>query len=381
MFTDFLKPVSKELQDFAESCNSFCLGAYVKFKEDYLIDQNQKNNDKIALIGIQEFRSLDSDEQEDTDFELVRTSLYELKKGNWNLPIYDFGDIVPSGNKTDTAKVFIKVLNRLLKEKFFVIILGGSPSLGFYQYRAYDEIIKNLNYFIVDEKLSLGNEIFKANDDNYLTKIITSEPLNLMNFTNIGYQTYFVAQEELDLIEALNLEAIRLGVINQEIKEVEIYTREANAGVINLGAIEANCFASSKNITPNGFNSREICGVAKYIGSSYVLSSVYISNYIEKYKKEDHLLVSQIIWYLIEGRNHRLEIKSFDDVQYFNKIFVPSDMTDFIFYQNVQTDQWWIEINEKNGRNKIIPCSKSDYSMAVAGEIPTKWWKYFKKFF
>ena len=133
MFTDFLKPVSKELQDFAESCNSFCLGAYVKFKEDYLIDQNQKNNDKIALIGIQEFRSLDSDEQEDTDFELVRTSLYELKKGNWNLPIYDFGDIVPSGNKTDTAKVFIKVLNRLLKEKFFVIILGGSPSLGFYQ--------------------------------------------------------------------------------------------------------------------------------------------------------------------------------------------------------------------------------------------------------
>ena len=92
-------------------------------------------------------------------------------------------------------------------------------------------------------------------------------------------------------------------------------------------------------------------------------------------------MVSQIIWYLIEGRNHRLEIKSFDDVQYFNKIFVPSDMTDFIFYQNVQTDQWWIEINEKNGRNKIIPCSKSDYSMAVAGEIPTKWWKYFKKFF
>ena len=148
-----------------------------------------------------------------------------------------------------------------------------------------------------------------------------------------------------------------------------------------MGAIEANCFSSSKNITPNGFNSREICGVAKYIGSSYVLSSVYISNYIEKYKKEDHLLVSQIVWYLIEGRNHRLEIKSFDDVQYFNKIFVPSDMTDFIFYQNIQTDQWWIEINEKNGRNKIIPCSKSDHSMAIAGEIPTKWWKYFKKFF
>ncbi len=381
MFTDFLKPVSKELQDFAESCNSFCLGAYVKFNEDYLIDQNQQNTTKIALIGVQEFRSFDKDDPEDTDFDLLRTSLYELKKGNWTLPIYDFGDLIASEQKSETGERLTKILAELIKANYFVILLGGSPSLAYYQYRAYDQLQKNINFFSVDEKLRLGNELLVVNDENYLTKIITSEPLNLIDYSNIGYQTYFVSQEELDLIEQLNFEAVRLGVINQDIKEVEPYTREANAGVINLSSIEANYFKSTKNLTPNGFNSREICGLVKYIGSSYVLSSIYLSNYVEKYNKCDHLLISQMIWYLIEGRNHRFERKNIDDAQYFDKIFVPSDITNFIFYRNTETNQWWLNVSENENEPKIIPCSLSDYEKAVAGEVPLRWWKYFKKFY
>ena len=383
MFTDFLKPVARELQDFAKSCNSFCLGTFVKFTKDIIEDDAHRNLEKIALIGIQDFRSKNADEQDDTDFDLLRTSFYELKKGNWTLPIYDFGDILPSADKTETGEVFSKVLKALIQEKYYVIILGGSPSFGFYQYRAYDEIIKNISYFTIDEKIRLGNEIHIANDENYLTKIIASEPLNLLDFSTIGYQTYFVGQEELDLLEQLNFEAVRLGLVNQSIKEVEHYVREANAGLINLAAIESSCFKSSKDLTPNGFNSREICGVAKYIGSSYVLSSIYISNYFEKYKKVDHLLVSQILWYLIDGRNHRLERKSFDDAQYFDKIFVPSDIQVFVFYRNKETDQWWIEIKDREETElvRIVPCSKLEYTKALAGEIPNKWWKYYKKFY
>lgn len=384
MYTDFLKPVTKELQDFAKSCNSFCIGANVNFEKEVLVDPNEfKQKEKIALIGVQEFRSLNSEEQEDTDFNFLRTSLYELKKGNWTIPIYDFGDIIASDHKVDSGEVFQKVLTSLLKDQFFVIILGGSPSLGFYQYRAYDSVIKNLHYFTVDEKMRFGNPLHQANDNNYLSKIIDSEPLNLLDFTHIGYQTYFVGQEELDLIEQLNFEALRLGQINQDLKEIEPYTREAHAGLINLSSIEANCYESSKDLTPNGFNSREICGVAKYIGLSSVLSSIYISNYIERYKKVDHLLVSQLIWYLVDGRNHRPERKNFDDTQYFDKIFVPSDVQVFVFYRNIQTDQWWIEINEseEGEGNRIIPCSSQDYTKALEGEIPYKWWKYFKKFY
>jgi hypothetical protein len=43
----------------------------------------------------------------------------------------------------------------------------------------------------------------------YLTKII-DEPNNLFNYCNIGYQTYYNSQEEIDLIEKLFFDAYRL---------------------------------------------------------------------------------------------------------------------------------------------------------------------------
>lgn len=382
MYTDYLKPVSKELQDFAKSCNSFCIGANLNFEVNGLDDEHVHSKHKIAIIALQENRSNPKDVIEDLEFDLIRTALYSLKKGNWQLPIYDFGDLIPSSDKSSFLEIATSTTHSLIKENFFVILLGGSPSLAYAQYRAYDTLVKNLHFVTVDEKIRLGNELLNVNDDNYLTKIITSEPLNLMEYSSVGYQTYFVAQEELDLSEHLNFEALRLGELTSDIKEVEPLVRNANAAVINLNSIEANYFSSTTDLTPNGFNSREICGIAKYLGTSYAMSSVYISNYVEKYKHLDHLLLSQMIWYLIDGKNNRPEQKSFEDLQYFEKFYVPTDIEDFIFYRQIDTNQWSIEIKSKDDENKIIiPCSVKDYERALNGEIPVKWWKFFKKFY
>ena len=382
MYSDYLKPVSKELQDFAKSCNSFCIGSTIHFKLDELDEDLSNSKNKIALIGIQENRSNPKDSEEDLDFDLIRTALYSLKKGNWSIPIFDFGDLISSHDKSTSLELMTKVTENLLKENYFIIILGGTPSLAFAQYRAYDNLIKNLHFVTVDEKIRLGNELLNVNDDNYLTKIITSEPLNLMDYSTLAYQTYFVAQEELDLSETLNFEALRLGEITADIKEVEPLVRNANAAVINLNVIEANYFSSTTHLTPNGLNSREICAIGKYLGASYNMSSVYIANYLEKFHHLDHLLFSQIIWYILDGRNIRPEIKNVEDLQYFEKYYVPTDIEDFIFYRQIDTNQWSIEITSKDNEEKIIlPCSVKDYERAINSEIPKKWWKFFKKFY
>ena len=78
------------------------------------------------------------------------------------------------------------------------------------------------------------------------------------------------------------------------------------------------------------------------------------------------------------------EIKKFDDTQYFDKIFVPNEGSDYTFYRNTYTNQWWIEVEitvENVTKKEIISCSEKDYSQALNGEIPNKWWKYYKKFF
>ncbi len=383
MYKDFLKPVSEELQDFAKSCNSFALGQVIKFRED-VIEIDEKSNDKIAIIGVTEFRSKQKDLIEDVDFSLVRTQLYELQMGNWSIDLYDFGDVIYYDDKAETEKVFREVTNGLIRDGYVVVILGGNPSLGYQQYRAYDEIVDKVYYLTIDHKLRLGKDEVQTTENNYLTKIISNEPFNLLDYTNIGFQTYFVAQEKLDLLDQLNFDAVRLGIISENVKEIEPYSRDANAALLNLSSLQGSDFSSSKNMTPNGFTSREICALTRYLGFSNKLTSLYVCDYIENYKKLDHLLISQMIWYFIDGKNHRPEIKSFEDTQYFEKIFVPTEGYNYIFYRNIFTNQLWIEVdNTVDGERKIeiISCSEKDYEQALNGGIPNRWWKYFKKFY
>ncbi|WP_312556035.1 arginase family protein [Empedobacter brevis] len=383
MYKDFLKPVSEELQDFAKSCNSFALGTSIKFCED-VIELDEKSKDKIAIIGVTESRSKQKDLIEDVEFSLIRTQLYELQMGNWSVDLYDFGDVNYYDDKAESEKVFREVTNGLIREGYIVIILGGTPSLGYQQYRAYDKIVDKISYLTIDHKLRLGKDELQTTEGNYLTKIISNEPFNLLDYTNIGFQTYFVAQEKLDLLDQLNFDAVRLGVISDNVKEIEPYSRDANAALLNLSSLQGSDFASSKHMTPNGFTSREICALTRYLGFSNKLTSLYVCDYIENYKKLDHLLIAQMIWYFIDGKNHRPEIKSFNDTQYFEKIFVPTEGYNYIFYRNTLTSQLWIEVDntvDDERKVEIIPCSEKDYEQALNGEIPNRWWKYFKKFY
>lgn len=60
-----------------------------------------------------------------------------------------------------------------------------------------------VNLVSIDNKFDFGKENETMSATSYLTQIIIDEPNNLFNYCNIGYQTYFNSQEEIDLIEAL----------------------------------------------------------------------------------------------------------------------------------------------------------------------------------
>ena len=50
-----------------------------------------------------------------------------------------------------------------------------------------------------------------------MSRIIMDQPNFLLNYTNLGYQSYLIAQEELDLIDKLHFDALRLGNILNDI--------------------------------------------------------------------------------------------------------------------------------------------------------------------
>ena len=70
----------------------------------------------------------------------------------------------------------------------------------------------------VDSRFDLGSIDDELSSNSFLSKIIMEQPNNLFNYSNIGYQTYFNPQEEIDLLDKLYFDAFRLG----EVKDVTL---------------------------------------------------------------------------------------------------------------------------------------------------------------
>ena len=383
-FDDLLKPVDDHLIVHNELMSSLILGNRINIhtSEKGIPDLDFTN---IALIGIPENRNSVDYLGDELNLNEIRKSLYNLYPGNWSTGISDLGNLILGNSAEETYGRLISMLTILLKKKIIPIILGGSQDMLYAKYRAYDSIQNTVNIVNVDSNFDLGDSAKAINNLSYLGKIILDEPHNLFNYSNIGYQTYHNSPEEIELMENLYFEAYRLGEVCSKIRLVEPVMRDADIVSIDLKSVRASELSSRQKFSPNGFDGKEICAISRYAGISNKVSSFGIFEY--KSSNEDEvteMLISQIIWYFIEGVNYRVEDSDFDNEDHYNKFTVIVDDYEMIFYKNKITSRWWIEIfgegsNTKLKQNTLLPCTLEDYETAKNGIIPDRWFKAIKK--
>lgn len=378
MLNDFLTPVNEELKNFAESQDRFSIGNFVKFDLDESAEEKA-----VVIIGVKETRGAGENCNSKLDFFGIRKALYQLRKGDWDWNLYDLGDIEAGADLSDTYYAFLKIQQEILKQKKHLIILGGTSDLIYHQYRAFDGIKHNINLTTIDNRFRLGDDSEELSPQNYLSKIISDKPYNLFEYTHLGGQVYFVAQEELDLMEQLNFGVQRLGKLTKNLTEAEPELRMSDAVAINLESMQASDFQSAISNSPNGFSAREICALARYSGLNNRVKSLGIYNYKSNNILTDEFLFAEILWYYIEGKNSSQEIVSFDDDS-FEKFYVQMPEQEIIFFRNIYSNQWWMQIdglNEIKDNPVAIAGSESDYRKAISGEIPERWWKAYKKLY
>src|SRR5690606_3535695 len=259
MINEFLTPVSDEIQEFASQLDSFSIGQTLRFDEEIV-------ENALVILGVQETRGGAESFNPGLEFDAIRKQFYKLKRGNWHVPIYDLGDIQAGATREDTYFAFLKIQEELLKKKTVLLILGGSSNLAYWQFRSFDAIKHTVNLSCIDNRFRLGVDSEELNSNNYLSKIISNEPHSLFEYTHLGHQTYFVAQEELDLMEHLNFDVKRLGKLTEMMNEAEPELRNSDMVVLNLEVLQSSDFRSATELSPNGFNSREICSLARYAG-------------------------------------------------------------------------------------------------------------------
>ncbi len=377
---DFLKPINTEVLELISGLNSQHLGSkMVLHTSEEFPDLNKI---KIAIIGVLDNRG-DSKAISDVDLTTIRKEFYSLYPGNWEASIADLGDIVAGNSVEDTYFALKSVVASLIKNKIIPIIIGGSQDLTYPMYRAYDDLEQMVNLVAIDSKFDLGKESDPISSGSYLTKIIVEEPNNLFNYCNIGYQTFYNSQEEIDLIEKLFFDAYRLGDVCNNLSIAEPVFRDADLVSLDLGSIKSSDSGNFIKFAPNGFNGKEICSLARYAGISDKVTSFGIFNHSNS--QQESILIAQIIWYFIEGFHYRSNEYPFGTKENYLKYIVPLEEEELIFYKSDKTERWWIEIpsilplNNTLKRNTLLPCSHEEYIVACNNEMPERWWKAQRK--
>ena len=384
MNQEFLSHVKDSVLVHLDLQSSLCLGNTLR------IHTQQKGfpdleNVQIAIIGVDEGRNSENNFGCWENLHYIRTKLYELYPWNWNTQIADLGNIQKGKSVQDTYFAVSEVITDLLKQNITPIIIGGGHDITYANYRAYDSLEQTVNIATVDSRFDLGTLNDQLTSHSYLSKIIMQEPNNLFNFSNVGYQTYFNSQEEIQLLDQLFFDAYRLGEA-KELENIEPVFRNADIVSIDIGCIRKSEAPANSNASPNGFYGDEICAISRYAGISDKVSSFGIYEYNSKH--DDHCqtahLIAQMIWYFIEWVSSRVKDYPFSGRENYQKftVLLEEDYP-LTFYKSHKSGRWWIEINilssNKNKRHALVPCTYSDYVDATKQITPERWYKAMRK--
>ncbi|MBJ6368048.1 formimidoylglutamase [Snuella sedimenti] len=382
---NFLSPVSDLVLAHNALLSSQALGSKLRIhsKNQGIPDLDAVG---IAIIGVLENRNDVNYIGEEFNLNEIRKSFYGLFPGSWSSVVADLGDIEKGERVEDTYFALKSIVSALLKLNIIPVIIGGTQDLTYATYRAYDDVIPMVNIVNVDCKFDMGDSSKPMKNNSFVGKIILDEPYNLFNYATIGYQTYFNSQEEIDLMDQLYFESYRLGEVSNDISLVEPAVRDANIVSIDLNSVKGSEVSLNQKFSPNGLDGKEICAIARYAGISNKVTSLGIYEY--KPSKDDEMtamLVSQMLWYFIEGVNLRVRDDDFADENSYQKFITLVDSQELIFYKSNKTGRWWIEIpfladvNNKLKRHTLLSCTHQDYIDACSNIIPERWYKAFRK--
>ena len=185
------------------------------------------NDCSIAIIGLSEYRNAFFPT---TVYQLenFRKSFYRLFPGNWNFKICDLGNL-PNGEAPEDTYFALKEICLHLRQLNIVsIFVGGSHDLIFPMYQSYQVSKQLVNLVSVDNQFDFSQEEELISGRSYMSRIIMEQPNFLHNYTNLGYQSFYIAQEELDLIEKLHFDSLRLGSLLDDVSLSEPFLRDAD---------------------------------------------------------------------------------------------------------------------------------------------------------
>jgi len=205
------------------------------------------------------------------------------------------------------------------------------------------------------------------------------------NMSWIGYQTYFVPPELLAQLQARYFAPLRLGSFRENFKSAEPLIRNNHLHFIDLTAIRYSDAPDGLNRGPNGLYAEEMCMLARYIGVSSHVDACFLYGFPEKMESSHIItkLLAQILWHLFESLSagHNEDPAQPNQQMLFTakEVYIGDQDHALHFLNSNQTGRWWIRLGVEKEIYYFIPCMYEDYALALKGELPVTWLRYYQK--
>ena len=339
----------------------------------------------VVILGCNEDRGAREGQGAGLAPDAVREHLYHLVVPKAGMKIADLGNLKKMEDLSLYYDALSQVVEEVVKLGKLLIILGGSQDIVYGQYKGYQRISTNVEYVHIDSTLDVEDSDFGVNNKSINHKIFLHSPNFLFNFTNLGYQSYFVSPSDKKRLQNLYFHALRVGELKNKIHLAEPYLRNANLVSVDMAAVRSADAPGTSHPSPAGFSSDEICQLMRFAGMSNRVSSLSLTELQPERDTNEQavLLGALMLWYFIEGYYNRRPDEPSEQLDSLTKytVSIHNGAQEISFYHNTQSDRWWMEVpysddlGKKEGRSELIPCSPADYESAKEDEIPERWWQ------
>ena len=388
--SDFFSPIDTEKFTPRNGFLTSQLGIKAAFFTDAFPDLEEEKYD-LAIIGVKDDRGAVNNNGCSLAPDYFREQFYLLNEGQTPTKIVDLGNIIAGQEISDTYFALKTVVAELVKLDIVPIIIGGGQDLTYAQYMGYESLEQKVDLLVIDNRFDLEQDEHDGvatTSQSYLTKIFLHQPNYLFNFSNMGYQTYFVNQDSLRVMDKLYFDVHRLGEFVSDLSVSEPIIRNANMVSFDMGAIRSSDACANSNAVPNGFYGEDACRIARYAGMSDKLTSIGFYEFNPAFDKSSQtaMLLSQMVWYFVDGYySRKKDFPLTPKSQYIiYRASVNDGATEVNFVKSKKSDRWWMQVpypanGSKNERFHLVPCKYDDYNTAVKGEMPDLWWRTYQK--
>ncbi|BDD10276.1 arginase [Fulvitalea axinellae] len=309
--------------------------------------------------------------------DLVRTRLYRLKKSGRPYRIVDLGNLRYGVDHSQRLLILQEVCVYLLRNNVLPLVIGGSHDMSLGQFRAYSDLRKLVTVVNVDAFIDLDTEEEVPANRGFIGKMFADVSGSLFHYSHLAYQAYLNDTEVISALQGFAFDMIRLGVMREDLGEVEPVIRDADMMTFDLSSIRASDAPGTTNPQAFGLTGEEACKLCWYAGLNDKLSSVGFYEFDSDRDGDYHQtaqVVATMVWYFVEGFYHRKREANFQESDYTKySVTMPVSPSVLVFYKSHYSDKWWMEIpSGSDERGKIVPCAYSDYKTATEGEVPER---------